>query len=532
MNSDQQQSSGYTGITFDHSSVDLVLSKIPKLARDLTGADYAAVTISQPHAGMRIFHDGLDKNIKWQDKELPQGRGVLGRLGPVDSPIRLDDISSHPDSYGFPDWHPPMKALVGIQIFAGQGYKANLYVSNAPNNGEFTTRDTEILNQLTQFVKFAMEFAELHDRERKTRMIIEATENRLQAVIDGSLAGVLIISASDKLLIGFSKQACTILGCNLEVGTTLTEIHNSVDFFDINGQVISEQDLPIEKALTDGIETVASEMMLHRPDGSKLPVLVSAATIRIHDTEIDSTVLILQDLSDILQNEQMKSDFLSMVTHDLRSPLALIKGIINEMDVDVNTNGEIHADLESVDEEVDHMTELVSNLLDMSRIETRTKKVDSEICHVTDILADAVQRASSFRYGVDRTVTISVPGDLPKMYADPGQLGRVIDNLLSNAMKYTSGDVDIICTHVTESDNIRTEIKDKGNGIPVTLNPEIFDKFFRIRSGKQGAREGAGLGLAICKSVVEAHGGQIGVKSNEASGSTFWFEIPRDRLSR
>jgi len=531
MDSDQQQSYDYTGDTLDNLSIDLVLSKIPGLARVLTGADYAAVTITQPRGGLRIFHDGLGNNVNWQDKDLPQGKGILGRLGPVDSPIHLDDLTSHPDSYGFPDWHPDMKALVGIQIFAGRGYKANLYVSNAPNNGEFTTRDTEILAQLTQFVKFAMEFAELHDRERKNRMNVEATQNRLQAVIDGSLAGVLIISASNQLLVGFSKQACTILGCNLEVGTSLTEIHNNLDFFDINGQPISEQDLPIEKALNDGIETVTSEMILQRLDGSKLPVLVSVASIRILNDEIDSAVIILQDLSNTLQNEQMKSDFLSMVTHDLRSPLALIKGIINEMDIDA-TIGQIHADLESVDEEVDHMTELISNLLDMSRIETKTKKVDSEICHVTDILADAVQRASSLRYGVDRTVTISVPENVPQMYADPGQLGRVIDNLLSNAMKYTSGDVNITCAHVSGSDNIRMEIRDEGNGIPVTLHPEIFDKFFRIRSGKQGAREGAGLGLAICKSVVEAHGGQIGVKSNGASGSTFWFEIPRDPLSR
>jgi two-component system sensor histidine kinase KdpD len=202
------------------------------------------------------------------------------------------------------------------------------------------------------------------------------------------------------------------------------------------------------------------------------------------------------------------------------------------MDVDTNANGEIQADLESIDEEVDHMTELVSNLLDMSRIESGTKRVDNEVCHVTDILSDAVQRASSFRYGVDRTVTIKVPKNMPEMYTDPGQLGRVIDNLLSNAMKYTLGDVDIICSQMSETDNIRTEIADKGNGIPVTLHPEIFDKFFRIRSGKQGGRDGAGLGLAICKSVVGAHGGQIGVKSNDAGGSTFWFDIPRERLDR
>jgi PAS domain S-box-containing protein len=532
MNSDHQQSSSSPHESFDYSSVDLALTKIPSLARELTGADYAAVTVSQPDGVSRIFHDGLAKNIKWQDKELPQGHGLLGRLGPVDSPILLSDMSDHPDSYGFPDWHPKMKALVGVKVFAGNDYKANLYIANSPEHGEFTVEDKETLSQFSQFAKLALEFAELHDKERRTRIIAEATENRLQAVIDGSSAGVVIVGASNQLLLGFSKQACTILGCNLEVGKPLSEINSNVGFFDTNGRLVAKQELPIERALDSGVETIASEMLLQRPDGSTLPVLVSAASIRIHSGEIDSSVLILQDLSDILQSERMKSDFLSMVTHDLRSPLAVIKGIINGMNVDTNANREMQADLESVDEEVDHMTELVSNLLDMSRIESGTKRVDSEICHVTDILSDAVQRVSSFRYGADRVVTIKVPIKMPQMYADPGQLGRVIDNLLSNAMKYTLGNVDIICSHEIESDNIRTEIVDKGNGVPVTLNPEIFDKFFRIRSGKRGGRDGVGLGLAVCKSVVEAHGGEIGVESNSSGGSTFWFEIPREQLDR
>ena len=114
------------------------------------------------------------------------------------------------------------------------------------------------------------------------------------------------------------------------------------------------------------------------------------------------------------------------------------------------------------------------------------------------------------------------------MYADPGQLGRVLDNLLSNAMKYTPGKVQITNSYDADSDTIRTEVIDEGEGIPSARRAEIFDKFFRLRDGRTQGREGSGLGLAICKSVIGAHGGKIGVFNNSKSGATFWFEIPRD----
>jgi signal transduction histidine kinase len=126
-------------------------------------------------------------------------------------------------------------------------------------------------------------------------------------------------------------------------------------------------------------------------------------------------------------------------------------------------------------------------------------------------------------------VNVKIPADLPKMYADPAQLGRVVDNMLSNAMKYTVGEVGISCAYVVGSDAIRTEVIDSGEGVPEDLKSEIFDKFFRTRLEKTEGREGAGLGLAICKSVIGAHGGTIGVETNKDGGATFWFEIPRDR---
>ena len=514
----------------NYHAVEMALSEIPKLARETTGADYAALTVLQPpDRAFRIFHDGLDSEVKWQDKELPQGHGVLGRLGTANSPLRMDNLSTHPHSYGFPDWHPKMKALLGVQVADERGLKANLYLANSPDHSGFTPEDEKQLVRLANFAKLAIDFARSHDQERQSRIDVQTAESRLRAAIDGSMVGVVIASASNGAILGFSSEARRILDIKLEIGVSLEEISNHVDFFNIDGSLIAEDEIPLFAALRGNNESAASEMFIQRGDGSRIPVLASSAAIKLPGGLIDSAIMIIQDLSEVYKAKEIKSDFLSMVTHDLRSPLSTIKGIISSSDMENGQNKDPYADLQSIDEEVDHMTELVANLLDMSRIESGTTGVEREICHLADILPDAVRRVSATRYGAGRAVNVKIPADLPKMYADPAQLGRVVDNMLSNAMKYTVGEVGISCAYVVGSDAIRTEVIDSGEGVPEHLKSEIFDKFFRTRLEKTEGREGAGLGLAICKSVIGAHGGTIGVETNKDGGATFWFEIPRDR---
>lgn len=187
----------------DAPTVDRALYDIPKLARELTGADYAAVTVQEPNGRpLRIYHDGLKDDIDWASHDLPIGRGVLGKLGHADSPLRLDDLSKHPDSYGFPDWHPPMKALLGVQVANSAGLKANLYLSNSPGKPGFTEADEKQLTQLTQLTQFAqlaLDCASLYEQERENRLLAESAERRLQAVIEESTVGVVIVEARTRI---------------------------------------------------------------------------------------------------------------------------------------------------------------------------------------------------------------------------------------------------------------------------------------------------------------------------------------------
>ena len=165
----------------------------------------------------------------------------------------------------------------------------------------------------------------------------------------------------------------------------------------------------------------------------------------------------------------------------------------------------------------------------MTRIEAGASRREYETAHMTDITQDAVTRQKRSRIAEGRTIEVSVPADLPRVYVDPLQIGRVLDNLLSNALKYSDGRIVVTSTEDRDLGVIRTTVSDEGDGIPSDLVEDVFDKFMRVRRGLRRGREGAGLGLAICRAIVEAHGGRIGVDSVEREGSTFWFTLPIDR---
>ncbi|MDA1278983.1 MAG: ATP-binding protein [Chloroflexi bacterium] len=510
-------------------TVDHALGEIPRLARELTGADYAAVTVQEASGRpLRIYHDGFGPDIDWKSQDLPEGKGVLGKLGDADAALRIDDVSRHPSSYGFPDWHPPMKALLGVQIANTGGLKARLYLANSPERDGFTLDDEQHLVKLTHFAQLALDAAHLYEREKVNRVLAESTERRLQAVMEESAVGVVIVEAATRQLLGSSQEARRLFRHSLDLGTSLDDMNQLVNFYDSDGRLVTNDELPLESALSKLQQTRPREMFLERRNRSRVPVLVTAAPISAEDGTLDSAVLVFQDVSQIHEVDSAKSEFLSMITHDLRSPLATIKGMAGELNhlSSVDRDGKVV--LDAIDEEVDHMTELVSNILDMSRIESGSRSVEREICHMADIVQDAIRRARNSRHGLGRAISASIPTDLPVMYADPGQLGRVLDNLLSNAVKYTPGKVQINNTYDSDSDTIRTEVIDEGEGIPSARRAEIFDKFFRLRDGRTRGREGSGLGLAICKSVIGAHGGRIGVHNNPTGSATFWFEIPRD----
>ncbi len=501
------------------------LAALPELARRLLGAQYAAVTVSDERGRvLRMYHSGINAEVVALMGPPPTGRGVLGQLGPEESPLRLDRITDHAASVGFPPNHPPMESFLGVKV-DGASTRANLYAANAPGGRRFTADDEELIKALATYAQLAISNEELLAAESRLRREAEIAERRLDGVVRSMPSGILIWDLGGRVVYA-NDEARRLTGRPLADGTHIDEVTRYATAVAPTGRRLSTDELPLSIALSEHRPAGPTELQFTHPDGSLRQVLASAAPVLDDERNVVSTLSVLQDIAHIREIDKVKQDFFSMVTHDLRSPLATAKGIVNAARAESEPGSHVSAQLNEIDEELEFLTDLVSNLLDMARIEANVNIFDFETSHMADLVSDAVRRANRSRQAAGREIRVEVPIDLPAIFADPGQIGRVLDNLLSNALKYSTGPVWV--RSFADGPGVVTEIIDVGLGIPERNIDDLFSKFFRVRQSSRRGREGAGLGLAICRAIVEMHRGQIGVRSVEGEGSTFWFSLPSE----
>jgi PAS domain S-box-containing protein len=224
--------------------------------------------------------------------------------------------------------------------------------------------------------------------------------------------------------------------------------------------------------------------------------------------------------------DMAKNALLTNVSHELRTPLASIKGFIETLiEPDVKWSKEQQLDfLQSANKEADHLTFLIRDLLDMSRIDSGKMVLDKRLYQPQEILESAgpVLDVIAARHDLK----IEMPTDLPPLQADKARLSQVIINLVENATKFSAEGSDITIKVEKIVDNLVISVKDRGEGIPLELQGNLFNRFFQVERVVSGKTRGNGLGLAICKGIVEAHGGKIWAASEPGKGSIFSFSIP------
>ncbi|MEX0875230.1 MAG: HAMP domain-containing sensor histidine kinase [Actinomycetota bacterium] len=215
-------------------------------------------------------------------------------------------------------------------------------------------------------------------------------------------------------------------------------------------------------------------------------------------------------------------ELIATVSHEIRSPLTTIKGftrtLIDRWD---RLTDETKLDmLRAMDADADRVTRILNELLDVSRLEAGTLTLHRRPVELRELTSEVIEALGKRS---ERHIVELAPGSEAEVYGDPDKLRQVLTNFIENAQKYTeTGTITITCT--SEDDGGVVRVSDHGAGIPEDDIPELFEKFARRDS--PGSPSGTGLGLYICKGLVEAHGGLIGVESHVGTGSTFWFRIP------
>ena len=218
-----------------------------------------------------------------------------------------------------------------------------------------------------------------------------------------------------------------------------------------------------------------------------------------------------------------QDEFISTISHELRTPLGFIKGYVTTlMRDDAEWDQEKRAEfLQIIDDEADRLTELIDNLLDSSRLETGILSMTIEPTKIAPVVRDSINRIQ----GVHQEMKIAseLNPDLPIVAIDSTRIAQVLNNMLSNAHKYAPGS-DVVIRCQPQENMILVEVKDHGPGIPPEHLPHLFERFYRVPSNITA--RGTGLGLYICRKIVEAHGGEIGVMSELGVGTRFYFTIP------
>ena len=226
------------------------------------------------------------------------------------------------------------------------------------------------------------------------------------------------------------------------------------------------------------------------------------------------------------ESDTLKSAMLAAVSHDLRTPLTAIKASASTLlDTSVDwTPDDRNELLKAIEEETDRLTLMVGNLLDLSRIEGGALRPDRDWQDIGELIDDVVRQVR--RRAGDRTIEVAVPDDLPVVFMDYVEIAQVLINLLGNAVNYSADGSTISVVAMTRPDAVTVSVRDRGTGIPATRLPHIFTTFYRAH--EHGPVGGSGIGLAICKGLVEAHGGRIWAESVEGEGTTMTFTLPLD----
>lgn len=273
----------------------------------------------------------------------------------------------------------------------------------------------------------------------------------------------------------------------------------------------------------------ADELTIRTWDNRRVPVEASIGVIR-NEGEVLGATITLHDISSRKEAEQLQATFLSVISHELQTPIAIIKGYAGLLADTVSPdNLQARQQLDTVYEESERLSKMVDNLLTASRIQAGGLELHREPVDVEGLLRRTAEKMGALLGGDSRwRVRVDVRPNLPAAYADYGRIEQVLTNLIENALKYAP-DGDITLSASAKGSEVTISVADEGAGVPAAERERIFTPFTRLDSRRVREMKGVGLGLYIARSIIIAHGGRIWVEDgDDGKGACFCFTLPTD----
>jgi two-component system, OmpR family, phosphate regulon sensor histidine kinase PhoR len=340
----------------------------------------------------------------------------------------------------------------------------------------------------------------------------DAERSRLAAVLDQLTDGVIIADADGRAAL-INPAAARFFGPQAAMGKSVAEIlrhHQLIETWQRARQTGELQAESVELPVSRQYVQLVAIADRYAPGG---------------------TLILVQDLTRVRRLETVRRDFVSNVSHELRTPLASLKALTETLQEGaLDDPPAARRFLERMEAEVDALTQMAAELLELSRIESGQVPLELRPVQPCTLLSSAIDRMRTQAERANLSLSMDCPDNLPAVRADGPRLEQVLVNLLHNAIKFT-GQGEVSASARQEGQRVVFSVRDTGAGISADDLPRIFERFYktdraRSRSGNGGTTGGTGLGLSIARHIVEAHGGNIWAGSEEGRGSTFFFAIP------
>ncbi len=502
--------------------LDTVLQEVLDGARSLTGATRGCLLVLDESAQLESFlASGITEEEYRQIYALQGGMEFFYYLIGMSEPVRVADFSAHIASVGLSEVGPPVgpvRSYLGSPIRHRGRHVGNVSVTDKEGGVEFTQEDEDTLLMFASQAAMAISNARRHRDEQRARADLET-------VMNTAPVGVVVFDAKTGLPTSLNREGRRIVDGLRNLDQSAEQLLQTLTYRRADGRDISLQEFPLAQALSTGETIRAEEIVMQVPDGRSVTVLVNATPIRSEGGELESVVVTLQDMTDLEELERLRAEFLAMVSHELRAPLTSIKGsaataLGSTTDLDPAV---VRQFFRIIEDQADHMHGLVADLLDVARIETGTLTVNPEPAEAAALVDRA--RNAFFSAGGKNNLDIDIEPSLPLVMADRLRIVQVLGNLLTNAARHSQESSVISLSAVRDDVHVVFSVADEGRGIPSERLPHLFRKFSRLDAEDRGGD--TGLGLAICKGMVEAHGGRIWAESDGPGlGARFSFTLP------
>jgi signal transduction histidine kinase/DNA-binding response OmpR family regulator len=456
--------------------------------------------VNEQRRAVRVLANMGTASDLMRSVEVPLGQGIVGHAAKTGQWIYTNDAGQHPLHFSEVDTRTGFltRSLLCVPLIFRQRVIGALELVNK-KDGPFDARDVERALTLGTAIAVALANAMLYRQA-------ESRQQQLEATLEHN-GNPVIITDKDKRVVLLNRLARTRFAAGTEaVGRLAADALRPIELVRLLTQPLMDNEAR-RTELTLADESVWLCTLAPIPDYGR--------------------ILILQDITYLKRMNESKSDFVATVSHDLRAPLSSIiefARMLSEVD---NLTETQRSYVGHIAETSERMLDLVGNLLDLARINSRID-ISRQACDMVRVVRDVVTdlQGHALQQGIKVRLDVQTEGTL--VLGDVRQLRQAVSNLLENAIKYSPAGAEVSIEVSTPDSAVLVRVRDRGPGIPMSEIPFIFDRFYRAKGQRHVA--GTGLGLALVRSIAEVHGGQVWVDSDPGQGSAFTLQLPAYEL--